>query len=233
MSYSKNSAINKNRLRDKQIFIKFKRNNFWKDLTMDSRKQFDPKELLKPDNMLRLYASGAFPMANDKTGAINWYMPDVRTIIPLDSFNFPRSARKAIEKKNFEIKFDSDFTNVIMGCSDREETWISQELMDAYKRLRKRGHVHTVETWRNGELVGGLYGVTFRGAFFGESMFSKVSEASKAALMGLINHLIEKDFLLLDVQYMTEHLQMFGAIEITFDEYTKLLHSAYTRGCEF
>jgi len=233
MSYSKNSAINKNRLRDKQIFIKFKRNNFWKDLTMDSRNQFDPKELLKPDNMLRLYASGAFPMANDKTGAINWYMPDVRTIIPLDSFNFPRSARKAIEKKNFEIKFDSDFTNVIMGCSDREETWISQDLMDAYKRLRKRGHVHTVETWHNGELVGGLYGVTFRGAFFGESMFSKVSEASKAALIGLINHLIEKDFLLLDVQYMTEHLQMFGAIEITFDEYTKLLHNAYTRGCEF
>ena len=200
---------------------------------MDSRNQFDPKELLKPDNMLRLYASGAFPMANDKTGNINWYMPDVRTIIPLDSFNFPRSARKAIEKKNFEIKFDTDFTNVIMGCSEREETWISQELIDAYKRLRKRGHVHTVETWLNSELVGGLYGVTFRGAFFGESMFSKVSEASKAALIGLINHLIEKDFLLLDVQYMTEHLQMFGAIEITFDEYTKLLHSSYIRGCEF
>ncbi|MGB5848686.1 MAG: leucyl/phenylalanyl-tRNA--protein transferase [Ignavibacteriaceae bacterium] len=200
---------------------------------MDSRNQFDPKELLKPDNMLRLYASGAFPMANDKTGTINWYMPDVRTIIPLDKYNLPRSARKAIEKKNFEIKFDTDFTNVIMSCSDREETWISQELVAAYKRLSKRGHVHTVETWLNGELVGGLYGVTFRGAFFGESMFSKVSEASKAALIALINHLNEKDFLLLDVQYMTEHLQMFGAIEIAFDEYTKLLHIAYTRGCEF
>jgi leucyl/phenylalanyl-tRNA--protein transferase len=160
-------------------------------------------------------------------------MPDVRTIIPLDNYNLPRSARKAIDKKNFEIKFDTNFTNVIMGCSDRDETWISGELIAAYKRLRKRGHVHTVETWFNGELVGGLYGVTFRGAFFGESMFSKVSEASKAALIGLINHLIEKDFLLLDVQYMTEHLQMFGAIEIAFDEYTKLLHNAYTRGCEF
>jgi len=200
---------------------------------MDSRNKFDPKELLKPDNMLRLYASGAFPMANDKTGTINWYMPDVRTILPLDKFNLPRSARKAIEKKNFEIKFDTDFTNVIMGCSDREETWISQELINAYKRLRKRGHVHTVETWLGGKLVGGLYGVTFRGAFFGESMFSKVSEASKAALIELIYHLNEKDFLLLDVQYMTEHLQMFGAIEINFDEYTKLLHNAYTRGCEF
>jgi leucyl/phenylalanyl-tRNA---protein transferase len=200
---------------------------------MNSRNKFDPKELLKPNNMLRLYASGAFPMANDKTGAINWYMPDMRTIIPLDNFNIPRSARKAIEKKKFEIKFDTNFTEVIMGCSDREETWISQELIDAYKRLRKRGHVHSVETWLNDELVGGLYGVTFRGAFFGESMFSRVSEASKAALIALVNHLKEKDYLLLDVQYMTEHLQMFGAIEITFEEYTKLLHNSYTRGCEF
>jgi leucyl/phenylalanyl-tRNA--protein transferase len=200
---------------------------------MDSRNQFDPKELLKPDNMLRLYASGAFPMANDKTGNINWYMPEIRTIIPLNNYNVPRSARKAIEKINFDIKFDTDFTNVIMGCSDRPETWLSKDLIDAYKRLRKRGHVHTVESWLEGKLVGGLYGVTFRGAFFGESMFSKVSEASKAALIALIKHLNEKDFLLLDVQYLTEHLQMFGAIEITFDEYTKLLHRAYTRGCEF
>ena len=200
---------------------------------MDSRNKFDPKELLKPDNMLRLYASGAFPMADDKTGAINWYMPDVRSIIPLDNYKIPRSARKAIKKKNFEIKFDEDFTQVIMRCSDRKETWISEELIKAYKRLRKRGHVHTVETWLDGELVGGLYGVTFRGAFFGESMFSLVSEASKAALVALIKHLIGKDFLLLDVQYMTEHLQMFGAIEISFDEYKKLLHNSYTRGCEF
>jgi leucyl/phenylalanyl-tRNA--protein transferase len=200
---------------------------------MDSRNNFDPKELLKPDNMLRLYASGAFPMADEKAGTINWYMPEIRTIIPLDAFNFPRSARKAVEKMNFEIKFDTDFTKVVMGCSDREDTWISQELINAYKRLRKRGHVHSVETWLEGEMVGGLYGVTFRGAFFGESMFSQVSEASKAALMALINHLIERDFILLDAQYMTEHLKMFGAVEISFDEYTKLLHKAYTRGCEF
>jgi leucyl/phenylalanyl-tRNA--protein transferase len=201
--------------------------------TMDSRNHFDPKELLKPENMLRLYASGAFPMADEKAGTINWYMPEIRTIIPLDAFNFPRSARKAVEKMNFEIKFDTDFTKVVMGCSDREDTWISKELINAYKRLRKRGHVHTVETWLEDKMVGGLYGVTFRGAFFGESMFSQVSEASKAALMALINHLIDRDFILLDAQYMTEHLKMFGAIEITFDDYTKLLHKAYTRGCEF
>ena len=200
---------------------------------MDSRNNFDPKDLLKPENMLRLYASGAFPMADETAGTINWYMPEIRTIIPLDAFNVPRSARKAIEKMNFEIKFDSDFTKVVMGCADREETWISNELVNAYKRLRKRGHAHTVETWLNGEMVGGLYGVTFRGAFFGESMFSRVSEASKAALMALVNHLIESDYILLDAQYMTEHLKMFGATEISFEEYTKLLHKAYTRGCEF
>jgi leucyl/phenylalanyl-tRNA--protein transferase len=201
--------------------------------TMDSRNHFDPKELLKPENMLRLYASGAFPMADEKAGTINWYMPEIRTIVPFDDFNFPRSARKAVDKMNFEIKFDTDFTKVVMGCSDREDTWISKELINAYKRLRKRGHVHTVETWLEDKMVGGLYGVTFRGAFFGESMFSQVSEASKASLMALINHLIERDFVLLDVQYMSEHLKMFGAMEISFDEYTKLLHKAYTRGCEF
>jgi len=200
---------------------------------MDVRKKFDPKELLKPDNMLRLYASGAFPMATERHGNINWYLPDVRTIIPLDDFHFPRSARKAISKLDFEIKFNTDFSAVLSGCADREETWISQELIDAYKRLHKRGHAHSVETWLKGKLVGGLFGVTFRGAFFGESMFSNVSESSKAALVALINRLNEKDFVLLDVQYITGHLQMFGATEITFDEYTILLQKAYTRGCEF
>lgn len=200
---------------------------------MDRKDYIDPKDLLKPENMLRLYASGAFPMADVKTGNINWYLPDVRTIIPLDNFNTPRSARKAIESKNFEIKFDTDFEGVVTGCSDRESTWISEELIEAYKRLKKRGYIHTVETWKDGKLVGGLYGVTFRGAFFGESMFSKVSQASKAALVALLKHLKEKDFVLLDVQYMTEHLKMFGAVEISFEEYTKLLHKAYATVCEF
>ena len=200
---------------------------------MDFRNKIDPAELLKPNNMLRLYASGAFPMADESSGSINWYLPDIRTIIPLDNYNIPRSARKAIEKKNFEIRFDTRFMDVIKGCADRESTWISGELINAYRRLYKRGHVHTVETWQSGKLVGGLYGITFRGAFFGESMFSRVSEASKAALIALIHHLNKKDYLLLDVQYMTDHLKMFGAIEISFEEYTQLLHKAYTRGCEF
>jgi leucyl/phenylalanyl-tRNA---protein transferase len=200
---------------------------------MNSKENFDPKELLQPENMIRLYASGAFPMADEKTGVINWYLPDVRTIIPLDNYNIPRSTRKEIEEQNFEIKFDTDFEGVLAGCADRESTWISEELKAAYRRLKKRGHIHTVETWKDGKLVGGLYGVTFRGAFFGESMFSKVSQASKAALVALLKHLREKDFVLLDVQYMTEHLKMFGAVEISFEEYTKLLHQAYVRVCEF
>lgn len=200
---------------------------------MTTKENIDPKELLKPENMIWLYASGAFPMADANTGNINWYLPDIRTIIPLDNFNIPRSTKKVIEDENFEIKFDTDFEEVLEGCADRESTWISEELKFAYRRLKKRGYIHTVETWKDGKLVGGLYGVTFRGAFFGESMFSKVSQASKAALAALLKHLKEKEFVLLDVQYMTEHLKMFGAVEISFDEYTKLLHKAYTTTCEF
>jgi leucyl/phenylalanyl-tRNA--protein transferase len=200
---------------------------------VNRKENFNPKDLLQPDNMLRLYASGAFPMADAETGFINWYLPEVRTIIPIDNFNIPRSAKKLIEQKNFEIKFDTDFESVVAGCADRESTWISDELITAYKRLKKRGHIHTVETWKDGKLIGGLYGVTFRGVFFGESMFSKVSQASKAALVALLKHLKEKDFVLLDVQYMTEHLKMFGAVEISFEEYTKLLHKAYVKECAF
>ena len=189
-------------------------------------------ELLNPDIMLRLYAKGAFPMA-DESGLIDWYLPQTRCIIPLDNFNIPRSTKKIIEKEKFEYKFDSDFIAIVKGCASRESTWISEELITAYKRLQKRGHIHTVETWKDGVLVGGLYGVTFHGAFFGESMFSKVPQASKAALVNLLYHLKKRDFVLLDVQYITEHLKMFGAIEISFADYSLLLEAAYKRECIF
>ncbi len=190
-------------------------------------------ELLKPNNMLRLYATGAFPMADEKTGAIEWYLPEIRCIIPLDNFNVPRSAKKEIEKQNFDIKFDSDPLAVIRGCADREHTWISEKLIEAYIRLIKRGHLHSVETWQNDKLVGGLYGITFRGVFWGESMFSRVSQASKAALLKLLHHLRDNDFALLDVQFMTEHLKMFGAVEISLEDYRAKLQDAFQRICMF
>lgn len=193
----------------------------------------DKDDFLKPENMIRLYASGAFPMADEESGKINWYLPEVRTIIPLKKYNIPRSLKNSIQKLNFEIRYDYDFLSVVNGCRNRESTWISDELVEAYVRLHKLGFVHTVETWQNGELVGGLYGISFKGAFFGESMFSKVSQASKAALTALLSHLNEQKFILLDVQYMTEHLKMFGAVEITFAEYNELLYRSYRRECTF
>jgi leucyl/phenylalanyl-tRNA---protein transferase len=194
---------------------------------MTKNSEYDGSSLLEPQTMLRLYASGAFPMADERTGLINWYMPEIRTIIPLAEYNIPRSLKKKLSLINFEFKFDSDFLSVVKSCADRDSTWISDELIGAYSKLEKMGHVHTVESWLNGELVGGLYGITYKGAFFGESMFSNVSQASKAALIKLIEHLNEKKFSLLDVQYMTEHLRMFGAKEISFSEYNFLLAKAF------
>ncbi len=187
---------------------------------------------LQPDNMIRLYASGAFPM-DDGYGNINWYLPSKRAIIPLDNFNIPRSAKKLIVKNKFEIKFDTDYLSVIKGCANRETTWISEKLIFAYKRLHKRGFVHSVETYYEDRLVGGLYGITFRGAFFGESMFSEIPGASKAALISLIKHLKERNFILLDVQYLTNHLKMFGAVEIEWDEYYNLLMKSYFSNTTF
>lgn len=195
-------------------------------------REFDIDSTLQPDNMIRLYASGAFPMA-DEFGNINWYMPSIRAIIPLDNFNIPRSVKKLLKENKFEVRFDYDYLSVIKGCTNREITWISDKLISAYKRLHKRGFVHSVETYIDNQLVGGLYGISFRGAFFGESMFSVVSGASKVALASLIFHLNERNFVLLDVQYLTEHLKMFGAKEIDWDEYRDLLMKSYITNTTF
>jgi leucyl/phenylalanyl-tRNA---protein transferase len=202
-------------------------------MSESEERKINSEDLLDPEIMIRLYASGAFPMAEDRNGSINWYMPNIRTIIPLETFHVPRSLRAAIKKMNFEYRFDTAVMEVINECAKRERTWISDQLVDAYKRLNKRGFIHTVETWVGNELVGGLYGITFRGAFFGESMFSKTSQASKAALVKLVEHLREKGFILLDVQYLTPHLQMFGASEISFEQYKNMLNTAYSRNCTF
>lgn len=199
---------------------------------MNEEGLFDKQELLKPENMLLLYARGAFPMA-DHEGDIDWYMPETRTIIPIENFNYPKSLRKHLDKKEFTIHFDKDVMNIVNHCAARKDTWISDELIDAYFGLYKLGHLHSVEVFEKNKLIGGLYGVVFRGAFFGESMFSKKSQASKAALIKLLFHLKNKNFSLLDVQFITDHLKMFGAKEITFEEYQKLQREAYSKKVSF
>jgi len=195
---------------------------------MSRKNELTLDELLKPEMMMHLYTQGAFPMA-DSENEINWYMPEVRTIIPINEFNIPRSMKKILSAGTFEFRYDFNQLEIIKNCANRESTWISEKLISAYKNLIDRGFIHSVETYMDNEMVGGLYGVAFGGAFFGESMFSKVSQASKAALVKLVERLKEKKFVLLDVQYQTEHLKMFGAKEITFKEYTKYLKKAYKK----
>jgi len=192
------------------------------------------KQILQnPEAMIRMYAIGAFPMADLNTKEIQWYMPEVRTIIPLNKYNYPRSLKKFISNSDFNFKYDNDFISVVKSCANRDMTWISDELIEAYLRMEKLGYVHTVETYLKGNLVGGLYGITYKGAFFGESMFSVIPQASKAALIKLIEHLNKTSFVILDVQYTTPHLKMFGAKEIEFKEYNNLLEKAYQVNCKF
>jgi leucyl/phenylalanyl-tRNA--protein transferase len=184
-------------------------------------------ETLQPENMIKLYSIGAFPMADDQYSPIEWYFPEIRAIIPLDNYNIPRSVKQLIKRKYFEVRFDTNPMQVIRNCAKREKTWITEELIEAYERIYKRGYIHSVETYFMNQMVGGLYGVVIKGAFFGESMFSFRENASKVALAHLILHLQERNFKLLDVQIINPHLEMFGAIEISLEEYQKLLREAY------
>lgn len=189
-------------------------------------------DLLLPTNMIQLYARGAFPMA-EPTGEINWYLPEIRTIIPLDGYNVPRSLRKFMESIDFEYRYDTAVMDVVRQCANRPSTWISERLIEAYKGLYNLGYLHSVEVWQKNKLVGGLYGVTYKGAFFGESMFSAVSQASKCALIKLIERLNDRGFVLLDVQYENEHLKMFGTVQINYEEYHNLLIRAYKKNVVF
>ncbi len=189
-------------------------------------------EVLSPDLLLTAYCQGVFPMAH-QNGDIYWYDPDPRAIMPLDdSFHVSRSLARTIRQNKFEIRIDHDFTAVMRACAelkpDREETWINEELIAAYTRLHKSGFAHSVEAWQNGRLVGGLYGVALRGLFAGESMFSRERDSSKVALVHLVQRLRQRRFQLLDVQFMTEHLRKFGAVEIPADHYKVRLAYALT-----
>jgi leucyl/phenylalanyl-tRNA--protein transferase len=190
------------------------------------------------DLLVSAYASGWFPMAVGDAG-IRWFSPDPRGIIPLDTFHVPRRLARVVRTGAFTVEIDKDFDAVIHACAeaDRDEeeagTWIDPEIIESYTALHAAGYAHSVEVWREGRLAGGLYGVSIGGAFFGESMFHHVTDASKVALVALVERLRARSYLLLDTQWTTEHLEQFGAIEISRRKYLALLAAALERDCSF
>lgn len=187
---------------------------------------FTREGYIRPAVLIAAYRGGMFPMAMDNRGEIGWFSPDPRGVIPLDEFHIPNGLKRTLKKKPFEIRIDTAFSEVMKGCADRSTTWISREIVTSYEKLFELGYAHSVEAWRDEELVGGLYGISIGGAFFGESMFSRTTDASKVALVGLINRLRERNFQLLDTQWTTEHLNQFGCREIPRYEYLHQLNRA-------
>src|SRR3954454_13806737 len=194
--------------------------------------------MIAAEALLSAYASGWFPMAV-APGEIRWYSPDPRGIIPLDSFHIPSRLARVLRSGRFELEIDRDFDRVIRACAeaDRKEddggTWIDAEIMDSYCALHRSGLAHSVEAWQGGQLAGGVYGVALGGAFFGESMFHHVTDASKVALAALVERLRTRGHRLLDIQWVTPHLQRFGAIEIPRRRYLKMLEEALAVDVEF
>jgi leucyl/phenylalanyl-tRNA--protein transferase len=199
--------------------------------------------MLEPDLLLAAYRHGIFPMAIDsgkkvgsgKRGDIGWFSPDPRAMIPLDErFHVSHGLRRVLKRGGFEITFDMDFEAVIRACAKRKEgTWISKEIIESYCELHRLGHAHSVETLLNGKLAGGLYGVHISGAFFGESMFHRATDASKVALVALVERLRARKFVLLDTQWLTPHLKQFGTYEIPRHEYLRQLERALKLDCKF
>jgi leucyl/phenylalanyl-tRNA---protein transferase len=184
--------------------------------------------------LLLAYRSGIFPWT---VNPITWWSPDPRAIFEFDHFHIPRSLAKFIRKQPFAITRDRAFREVMQGCATpatgREETWVTPEFFAAYTRLHEQGHAHSVECWRTGELVGGIYGVSFGGFFAGESMFHRATNASKVALCHLVEHLRSRGFALFDIQMITPATRQLGAVEIPREEYLKRLKAAVRMDCEF
>ena len=192
------------------------------------RRRRDPT--ITADILLRAYSIGLFPMADSADDPeIFWVEPDLRGIIPLDTFHVSKSLRKAIRKAPFDIRFDTAFAAVMDGCAEavdnRPSTWINSTIRALYTELHGLGHAHSVEAWEDGELVGGLYGVSLGAAFFGESMFSRRTDASKICLVHLVERLRAHGFRLLDTQFTTDHLKTFGAIDVPKAEYLVMLQA--------
>jgi leucyl/phenylalanyl-tRNA--protein transferase len=193
---------------------------------------------LTPQLLLGAYASGIFPMAESRHDPdLYWIDPDSRGIIPLDAFHVPRRLRKTLRTNPFEIRCNSDFLSTVRGCAepqnDRPETWINDEIERLYEALFEMGFAHSVECWNDGELIGGLYGVSLGGAFFGESMFSRARDASKIALCHLAARLRKSGYVLLDSQFATDHLRQFGTVEIDRADYKQRLAEALKVNADF
>ena len=181
--------------------------------------------MIDSDLLLQAYRLGVFPMAMEN-GEIRWFSPDPRTILPLEAFHVPHGLKRERRTAAIEIRIDTRFEDVMRGCAERADTWINGEIIESYTRLHELGAAHSVEAWSANELVGGLYGVAIGGAFFGESMFHRITGASKIALWALVEHLRARRFTLLDTQWLTPHLEQFGAKEISRALYLHLLNAA-------
>ncbi len=193
---------------------------------------------ITPQVLLKAYSCGIFPMAESADdNALYWIEPQNRGILPLDELHVPRRLCRTIRQENFEIRVDGDFEGVIAGCAasrpGRTSTWINSRVHQLYSELFRIGNCHTIEVWRDGQMIGGLYGVHLGGAFFGESMFSVERDASKIALIFLAARLIAGGFLLLDTQFVTDHLRQFGTVEVARDQFQVLLDAALDREADF
>jgi leucyl/phenylalanyl-tRNA--protein transferase len=192
-------------------------------------------KIIHPDILLDAYSKGLFPMGDSRDSEeIEWYSASERGIIPIDKFYASNNLRRLVKKQTFEVKIDTQFRQVVEGCADREDTWINDLIIDTFEHMHQLGHAHSVEVYHEGKLVGGVYGIHYKAAFFAESMFKYYPEADKVAMFYL-HHILEKNgFKLWDAQYYTEHLgKTFGCIEISGDEYLLLLEEALKTECEF
>jgi leucyl/phenylalanyl-tRNA--protein transferase len=180
------------------------------------------------------YTQGYFLMSEGDGEPIEWYYTNSRTLMPLDQrFRYPKSLQRVLNQNRFEVKIDTAFEEVVAGCADRETTWISKELRSLYGNLHKAGWAHSFETWQDDQLAGGILGISIRGVFIGESMFFKIPDSSKVAMVKLVEHLRSRGYDLFDVQLLNPHLERFGAFEIDDDSYQSLLKQALTKSCSF
>jgi leucyl/phenylalanyl-tRNA--protein transferase len=188
---------------------------------------------LTAELVLRAYAQGLFPMARDRRGPIEWFRPDPRAVFDPRRVHFSRSLRRTVRRGVFEVRVNADFAAVIAACAAREETWISPDIEQVYGELHALGYAHSVEAYREGALVGGLYGVALGGAFMGESMFHHATDASKVCFAHLVERLCGRGFIILDTQFMTEHLASFGAYYLSARQYDAVLARALRLPCRF